>query len=150
MHVSRGNGRKSVPGRVPTAFSEALSKRITAPISREDMPCFVIFSLSLRPSFFSQPRSFQMTPPPAGAAVVAIAEVEGACAPEVFMAVAIVAAPFTRGGSMAEADAITQEVRGRAIRSPVVRVVLVTPLRAVPAAPSPAIPAAIRDMATEA
>ena len=91
-----------------------------------------------------------MPMPAAEVAVEAIAEVEGACAPEVFMAVAIVAAPFTRGGSMAEADAITQEVRGQAIRLPVVRVVLVTPLRAVPAAPSPAIPAAIRDMATEA
>ena len=66
------------------------------------------------------------------------------------MAVAIVAVPFTRGGSMAEADAITLEVRGRAIRSPVVRVVLVTPLRAVPAAPSPVILEAIRDMAIEA
>jgi hypothetical protein len=83
--------------------------------------------------------------PAAEVAVEAIAEVEGACAPEVFMA-----APFTPDGSMAEADAITQEVRGQAIRSLVVRVAPVTPLRAVPAVRSPAILEAIRDMAIEA
>ncbi len=59
-------------------------------------------------------------------------------------------APFTPAGSMAEADAITQEVRGQAIRSPVVRVVPVTLLRAVPAVRSPVILEAIRDMAIEA
>lgn len=106
------------------------------------MPCFVIFWLLLRPSFFSRPRSFPMMPMPAAeVAVVAIVEVEGACAPEVFMA-----APFTPDGSMAEAGATMQEVRGQAIRSPVVLAVQVTPLRAVPVVRSPV----IRDMAIEA
>jgi hypothetical protein len=110
------------------------------------MPCFVIFWLLLRPSFFSRPRSFPMMPMPAAeVAVVAIVEVEGACAPEVFMA-----APFTPDGSMAEAGATMQEVRGQAIRSPVVLAVQVTPLRAVPVVRSPVIPEAIRDMAIEA
>src|SRR5438270_7506408 len=147
MHVSQGSGGKSAPGSDASRVSRGIvEKRITVPISREDMPCFVIFWLLLRPSFFSRQCSFPMMPMPAAeVAVVAIAEVEGACAPEVSMAVAIVAAPFTRGGSMAEADAITQEVRGQAIRSPVVLAVQVTPLRAVPAVPSPVIPEAIRD-----
>jgi len=83
--------------------------------------------------------------PAAEVAVVAIAEVEGACAPEVSMA-----APFTPDESTGEADAITQGGRGRAIPSPVVRVVQVTPLRAVLAARSPAILEGIRDMAIEA
>src|SRR3954464_15577934 len=86
-----------------------------------------------------------MTPMPAAEAVAAIAEVEGACAPEVCMA-----APFTPVGSMAEADGITQEGRGQAIRSPVGRVAPVTLLRDAPAVRSPVILEAIRDMAIEA
>src|SRR5438270_10262337 len=142
MHVSQGSGGKSAPGSDASRVSRGIvEKRITVPISREDMPCFVIFWLLLRPSFFSRQCSFPMMPMPAAeVAVVAIAEVEGACAPEVFMA-----APVTPDGSMAEAGATMQEVRGQAIRSPVVLAVQVTPLRAVPVVRSPVIPEAIRD-----
>ncbi|MDA9493010.1 hypothetical protein XI08_28900 [Bradyrhizobium sp. CCBAU 11361] len=116
--------------------------RITAPpISREDMPCFVIFSQLLRPSFFSPLRSFPMMPTPVAVAVVAVfAAVEEACGPGASTVAAIVAARFTPAGSTAVEDtAIASEAHARAIRSPVVRAVQVTPLPVGQVVRSPAI-----------
>src|ERR1051325_10298898 len=71
-----------------------------------------------------------MTPTPVAVAVVAVfVAVEEACAREASTVAAIVAARFTPAGSMVVADAaIASEAHDRAIRSPVVRAVQVTPL----------------------
>ncbi|MDA9393955.1 hypothetical protein WN73_25980 [Bradyrhizobium sp. CCBAU 45394] len=83
-----------------------------------------------------------MMPTPVVVAVVAvIAAVEEACGPGAFTVAAIVAARFTPDGSTAVAGAaIASEARDRAIRSPVVRAVQVTPLPVGQAARSPVIP----------
>lgn len=100
----------------------------------EDTPCFVIFSQFLRRSLFSRSVS-SLTTHLRVAAVAAVAVGEE----EAFMAAVVcaaedstVAAACMPGAFMAAVDAIMQDARIRATRSPVGRVVQSPVTRAAP------------------